>query len=77
MNKLLIALVAAAFGATAWAQGAAPAGAANSAPAAAQTAPANAGGAAKKADVAKSAPKHRKKAKKSTVHLGIKAKAMK
>jgi hypothetical protein len=74
MAKWLIALAAAVFAATTWAEGAAPA---SPTPPTGQSAPAKADESPKKAEAPKSAPKHKKKAKKSAAKLGIKANAVK
>jgi hypothetical protein len=77
MQKWLIALAASALVTTAWADGGARAAAVNPAAGAAHSAAAAPGKTSKKADSAKSATRHRKKARKSAMHLGLKAHAVK
>ena len=72
MNKLSVALATGIFASTVTAQVVAPLGTGNAGSAASQTASAAAGEPAGKADASASAARHHKKAKKSTVKLGVK-----
>jgi hypothetical protein len=77
MNRLLIAIVAGTFATGVWAQGTAATTPSKPLPPALQSAPAEGTETAKKADPAPSVKKQKKKAKKSTVRLGIKARTVK
>jgi hypothetical protein len=73
MNRAWLALAAGIVASIAWAQSAAPAGTGTSGPGAPQAATADTGPAAGKSDATTtSVTKQRKKAKKTTVKLGVK-----
>ena len=78
MNRVLLALAVGMIAAIAWAQPAAPTGTGTSGPGAPQAATADAGPAAGKSDATTTyVTQQRKKAKKSTVKLGVKTGAAK